>query len=482
MAGTVHPLFLAGVARETSASLDVHNPYDGTLVARVARAGAAEYEEAARACVAAAPVVAKLPVHERARMLRAVSAALAADREAFAERIVREAGKPLRDARAEVDRATMTYEVAAEEARRLPGSGEVIPMDLAPHGEHRIAITRRVPIGPIAAISPFNFPLNLVAHKLAPALAAGNPVVLKPASRTPLSALALADLMHAAGLPPGALSVLPMDRETGDTLVTDDRFRLLTFTGSAEVGWALKARAGRKKVVLELGGNAAVIVDASADVALAAERVAAGGFGYAGQSCIAVQRAYVHEAVWDAFVPALVARVRALGAGDPMDERTTVGPLISEGDVDRIETWVHEAVDRGASVLCGGTRISERLFPATVLTDVPRDARLCAEEAFAPVVVVEKVRNVDEAVTAVDDSTFGLQAGIFTRDIDAALDAFDRLEVGGLLVNDVPTYRIDHMPYGGVKDSGLGREGPRYAIEGMTELRLLVVRRRDRPA
>ena len=473
----VHPMLLAGTARQSTTTLEVRSPYDGALVARVSAAGPDEYEEAARACVEAAPAVARLPVHERARILRDVSGALARQREAFAERIVQEAGKPLRDARTEVDRARMTFEVAAEEARRLAGSGEVLPMDLAPHGEGRVALTRRVPIGPVAAVSPFNFPLNLVAHKLAPALAAGNPLVLKPASRTPLSALALAQVMYDAGLPSGALSVLPMSRETGDLLVTDDRFRLLTFTGSAEVGWAMKARAGRKKVVLELGGNAAVIVDADADVEVAAERAATGGFAYAGQSCIAVQRIYVHERRWDEFLASFLDRVRALVVGDPMDERTAVGPLISEGDVERMETWTQEAVDRGAQVLCGGTRASDRIFSPTVLTSVPADAKICAEEAFGPVVIVERVRNLDEALTAVNQSAFGLQAGLFTSAIEAALTAFERLDVGGVLINDVPTYRIDHMPYGGVKDSGLGREGPRYAIEDMTELRLLVIRR-----
>jgi acyl-CoA reductase-like NAD-dependent aldehyde dehydrogenase len=477
MSADVRPLFLAGTPRETGAVVEVRSPYDDALVARVSAAGPDEYEEAARACVDAAPAVAAMPLHARSRLLRDVSAALRERRETFAARIVEEAGKPLRDARTEVDRAAMTFEVAAEEARRLPGAGEVLPMDLAPHGEGRFALTRRVPLGPIAAISPFNFPLNLVAHKLAPALAAGNPVVLKPASRTPLSALALADLMHDAGLPAGALSVLPMTRETGDLLVTDDRYRLLTFTGSAEVGWAMKARAGRKKVVLELGGNAAVIVDADADIGAAAERVATGGFSYAGQSCISVQRVYVHEQAWDAWLAAFLPRVEALVVGDPMDERTTVGPLISTTDVDRIEAWVREAVEGGARVLCGGERRSDRIFAPTVLTGVARHARICADEAFAPVVVVERVGSVDQAIDAVNDSAFGLQAGLFTTRIDTSLSAFDRLEVGGLLINDVPTYRIDHMPYGGVKDSGLGREGPRYAIEDMTELRLLVVRR-----
>ena len=477
MSADVRPLFLAGTRRETRNTAEVRSPYDDGLVARVAVAGSDEYEEATRACVAAAPAVAALPLHERARILRQVSGALRERRETFARCIVQEAGKPLRDARTEVDRASMTFDVAAEEARRLPGAGDVVPMDLAPHGEGRFALTRRVPLGPIAAISPFNFPLNLVAHKLAPALAAGNPLVLKPASRTPLSALALADLMHEAGLPPGALSVLPMTRETGDRLVQDDRYRLLTFTGSAEVGWAMKARAGRKKVVLELGGNAAVIVDQGADIAAAAERTATGGFSYAGQSCISVQRVYVHELAWDAWLEAFLPLVEGLVVGDPNDERTAVGPLITTGDVDRIEAWTREAVEGGATVLCGGSRRSDRIFAPTVLTGVARHAKVCVEEAFAPVVIVERVASVNEAIDAVNDSTFGLQAGLFTTSLETTLAAFERLEVGGLLINDVPTYRIDHMPYGGVKDSGLGREGPRYAIEDMTELRLLVVRR-----
>jgi acyl-CoA reductase-like NAD-dependent aldehyde dehydrogenase len=472
------PLFLAGRSVDDAGTpLDVVSPFDGTIVGRTRQADAATYEAAVDACMAAAPTVAAMPVHERAAVLQRVSAGLAHDRDAFARRISLEAGKPIRDARTEVDRAAMTFQVAAEEARRLSGGGEVLPMDLAPHGERRVALTRRVPLGPIAAISPFNFPLNLVAHKLAPAFAAGNPVVLKPASRTPLSALALAELMRDCGLPEGALSVLPMDRTVGDRLVGDDRFRMLTFTGSPDVGWAMKARAGRKKVVLELGGNAGVIVDRSADAPAAAARVAAGGFAYAGQSCISVQRVFVHEGRWQEFIDALLPAVAALGVGDPMDERTVVGPLITPGDVDRVEEWVAEAVAGGAQVLAGGARVGARVFAPTVLTGVPRSARVCADEVFAPVVVVERVASFEEALAAVNDSAFGLQAGVFTTTLEHAWLAFERLEVGGVLINDVPTYRIDHMPYGGVKDSGLGREGPRYTIEEMSELRLLIVTR-----
>lgn len=468
---------LAGRLVDRGTPLDVTSPFDGSVVGRTWLADAAAFEEAAAACAAAAPALAAMPTHARADILLRTSAALQAERETFARRIALEAGKPIRDARTEVDRAAMTFRVAAEEARRLAGSGEVIPMDLAPHGEGRMALTRRVPLGPIAAISPFNFPLNLVAHKLAPALAAGNPVVLKPATRTPLSALALARVLRECGLPDGALSVLPMDRTVGDRLVQDDRFRMLTFTGSSEVGWAMKARSGRKKVILELGGNAGVIVDASADVADAARRVATGGFAFAGQSCISVQRVFVLDEQWQPFLDALLPLVRDLVAGDPLDDRTTVGPLISPEDVNRLEEWVVEAKAGGADVLTGGTRLSDRLFAPTVLTNAPRQARVCADEVFGPLVVVERVATFDAALAAVNDSAFGLQAGVFTANLDHGLRAFERLEVGGVLLNDVPTFRIDHMPYGGVKDSGLGREGPRYTMEEMTELRLLIIRR-----
>jgi glyceraldehyde-3-phosphate dehydrogenase (NADP+) len=369
----------------------------------------------------------------------------------------------------------MTFHVAAEEARRL--GGEVVPMDLAAHGDGRLAIARRFPIGPIAAISPFNFPLNLSAHKIAPAIAAGNPVVLKPATKTPLSALYLGELAIRAGLPAGAISVMPMERSTGDRLVTDERFKLLTFTGSSAVGWDMKARAGKKKIILELGGNAGVIVDEGANVELAAARVAVGGFALAGQSCIAVQRVYVHDSVFDSFAGDLVRRVEALRVGDPLDPATDVGPMIEEGEAERIERWVAEATSVGGRVLTGGRRLGGALYAPTVLADVPADAKVCAQEVFAPVITVSRFTEFEDALRAVNDSTYGLQAGVFTADLEHTLRAFDALEVGGVIINDVPTWRIDHMPYGGVKDSGLGREGPRYTVEEMTELKLLVINR-----
>lgn len=453
--------------------VEVLNPYDASVVGRVPLAGEAEFERAADAAVAGAARMARLPAHERAAILMRVSAAILAGREEIARTLAGEAGKPIKDARIETDRAAMTFQVAAEEARRL--GGDVLPMDLAPHGEGRLAIVRRVPIGPIAAISPFNFPLNLSAHKLAPAIAAGNSIVLKPATKTPLSAITLGRLLGEAGAPEGAVSVLAMSREVGDRLVTDPRFKLLTFTGSSPVGWAMKARAGRKKVILELGGNAGVIVNDDADVAFAARRVAAGGFAYAGQSCISVQRVYVHDRVFDAFAAALVALVEKLKVGDPLDETTDIGPMIEEGEAARIDAWVSEAVAAGARVLTGGRRLGGAAYAPTVMADVPSDAKLCAEEVFAPLVGLWRFSALDQAIAEVNRSRFGLQAGIFTRDLAGALEAYDALEVGGVIVNDVPTWRIDHMPYGGVKESGLGREGPRYTIEEMTEPKLLVI-------
>jgi acyl-CoA reductase-like NAD-dependent aldehyde dehydrogenase len=469
------PFWLAGEPGRSSQPLEVHNPYDNSSVGRTWLAGDAEFEHAVAAAQGASGVMRDLPAHRRAGILMAVSAGINARRTEIARTLAAEAGKALKDATAETDRATMTFHVAAEEARRL--GGEVVPMDLAAHGEGRIALTRRFPIGPVAAISPFNFPLNLSAHKIAPAIAAGNPIVLKPATKTPLSALYLAELAVRAGLPPVAISVLPMARQTGDRLVTDERFKLLTFTGSSAVGWDMKKRAGRKRIILELGGNAGVIVDAGANLERAAERIAAGGFALAGQSCIAVQRVYVHDSVFDDFAVQVVRRVEALRVGDPLDPATDVGPMIDESEAERVDQWVREAVAAGGRVLTGGRRLGGALYAPTVLTDVPSDARVCVEEVFAPVVTLSRFTSFDEALRAVNDSTYGLQAGVFTADLNRSLRAFDALDVGGVIINDVPTWRIDHMPYGGVKSSGLGREGPRYTIEEMTELKLLVINR-----
>ena len=469
------PPLLAGRPFREGTPFEVTCPYDGHLVGRTWLAGDEAFERAAASAVEAAPAMRAMPAYRRAEILGAVSRSLLARREEVGRQLAAECGKPVRDALTEVDRASMTFRVAADEAQRL--FGEVIPMDLAPHGAGRLAFTRRFPLGPVAAISPFNFPLNLVAHKLAPAVAAGNPIVLKPASKTPLSAITLGEMLVEAGLPPHAVSVLPMDRRTGDRLVTDPRFKLLTFTGSSAVGWAMKARAGKKRLILELGGNAGAVVDETADVELAAARVAAGGFALAGQSCISVQRVYVHAQVFDRFAEALVARAERLKTGDPLDPDTDVGPMIEPGEVDRVDAWVQEAVAQGARVLTGGRRLDHSIYAPTVIADAPETARVCADEVFAPVVALAPFTEFGEALAAVNRSVFGLQAGVFTRELGRALEAFDTIETGGVLINDVPTWRIDHMPYGGVKDSGLGREGPRYTIEEMTELKLLVINR-----
>lgn len=467
------PVLLAGRWITAPEALDVNSPYNGALVGKTWLGGDAEFERAAQAAVAARDAMRGWPVHARQRTLRQVATRLRAERDSCALVLAGETGKPLRDALVEVERAASTFDAAADEASRL--GGEVVPMDLAPHGEGRLALTRREPLGPIAAITPFNFPLNLVAHKLAPALATGNPIVLKPATKTPLSALLLARFLIDAGVPEGGLSVLPLVRSAADGLVTDDRFALLTFTGSAEVGWGMKARAGHKRVVLELGGNAGVIVDRTANVEAAVRRVVAGGFTFAGQSCISVQRVYLHDEIAEAFTDKLVAAVARLRAGDPLDPATDVGPMITTGDVDRIDAWVQEAVAEGATILTGGRKLGPSLYAPTVISNAPATARICRDEAFAPLVGLYRFSTLDEAISAVNASKYGLQAGIFTRELSHALEAFRRLEVGGVVVNDVPSYRVDSMPYGGVKDSGTGREGPRYAMEAMTELKLLII-------
>jgi acyl-CoA reductase-like NAD-dependent aldehyde dehydrogenase len=472
------PFFLAGRWERSETPLPVVNPYDGSLIATTWLAGDDAFDAATRAAVDAAPVMRRLPAYERAAILRRAAEAIAARRDEIGRTIAAEAGKALKDALGEADRAAGTFEAAADEARRV--EGVVLPMDLAPHGKAKVAFTRRFPIGPVAAISPFNFPCNLSAHKLAPAIAAGNPIVLKPATKTPLSALVLADVLERAGLPKGALSVLPMSRQTGNRLVTDERYMLLTFTGSSAVGWAMKAQAGRKKVVLELGGNAGVIVDETADIDFAVSRVAVGGFALAGQSCISVQRVYVQSRVFERFATGLVAAVEKLVVGDPLDPATDVGPMIEEAEAARVDEWVKEAVAAGARVLTGGRRLGRALYAPTVLTAVPDTARVCTQEVFAPLVGLYPFDDFNDALARVNQSSYGLQAGVFTNDLVRALVAHEVLDVGGVIVNDVSAWRIDHMPYGGVKDSGIGREGPRYAIEEMTEPKLVVINTRGR--
>jgi glyceraldehyde-3-phosphate dehydrogenase (NADP+) len=453
-------------------AVEVRSPFDGRLVAVVHRAGAAEVEEAISRSVTAFEETRRLPSWRRAQILEGISAGLLARRDELARTIALEAAKPIKVARIEVERASFTFKVAAEETKRI--YGEIVPLDWVPGTEGRTAQVHRVPLGPIAGITPFNFPLNLVVHKVAPALAAGNPIIVRPASQTPVSALKLGEIVVEAGWPADGMAVVPSATDVAAPLVEDERIKLLTFTGSPSVGWSLKGRAGRKRVTLELGGNAGVIVNADADVPFAAGRVAWGGFVYSGQTCISVQRVYVHADVHDAFLEELLPRVDALSAGDPLEEETDVGPVIDADASARIAEWVEEALAGGATALAGATH-EEGLWQPTVLTGVDESMRVSCQEAFAPLVVVTPFEDVDEAIAAVDRSDFGLQAGIFTRDWPTVSRAFDRIEVGGLVVNDVPTFRIDHMPYGGVKQSGFGREGIRYAIEEMTELRLLAL-------
>jgi acyl-CoA reductase-like NAD-dependent aldehyde dehydrogenase len=468
---TERKLLLDGEWIETGEWVEVESPYDGSTVSRVAKAGAAE----ARTAIDAAERAMRdpLPAHKRAEILVRVAGALGKRADEVARQISAEAGKPLKAARVEVARAMSTYTMSAVEARKL--AGEMVPMDASQAGEGKLAFTQRLPIGVVGAISPFNFPLNLVAHKIAPALAAGCAVVLKPASQTPLSALLLAELEHDAGLPPGWLNVLvgPAS-EIGDVLVDDERVKLITFTGSAGVGWGIRERAARKRVNLELGNATPVIVEADADIDDAAARCAANAFSFAGQSCISVQRIYVQRDAYDAFRDAFVPRVQALVVGDPADEATDVGPLISRSDRDRVVAWIEEAEAAGAAILTGGRLDGELLLP-TVVERPPVDAKLSCDEAFGPVCTLQPYDTLDEAIENANATRYGLQAGIFTSSLRTALEASRRLEFGGVTVNEAPTFRADQMPYGGVKDSGNTREGPAWAIREMTEERLVVV-------
>jgi acyl-CoA reductase-like NAD-dependent aldehyde dehydrogenase len=467
-----YPFLVGGERRFSAERVEIRSPYDQQVVGVVSYASARDVEEAIARAASAFETTRRLPSYARAEVCRRVASELTARKEELAELITLEAGKPIRDARTEVTRAITTFTVAAEEAKRM--GGELLPLDWLSGSENRWAIVRRFPIGPILGITPFNFPLNLVAHKVAPALASGNPIIIKPAPQTPLSALRLGEIVHHAGWPDGGISVLPCSNDVAGQMLADERIRMLSFTGSAEVGWMLKARVPKKRVTLELGGNAAVIVHEDADLDYAARRSVQGGFGYAGQTCISVQRIYVHESVAEPFLTRVLDGVRNLIVGDPREETTDVGPMISVTAAERAERWIQEAVEAGAKVLVGGERSGAFLMP-TVLTDVTPEMKVSCEEVFAPVVVVSRYADFEEAIRQVNASRYGLQAGVFTRDVKRIFRAYEAIDVGGLIINDVPTYRADHMPYGGVKESGFGREGVRYAIEEMTEPRILVM-------
>ena len=463
--------FVAGEWVATGEWLEVRSPYSGEVVARVAKAGA---EETKRAIDAAEEAMREpLPAHKRAEILVRVVSMLARRHDEVARQICDEAGKPMKAARVEAKRAMSTYTFAAVEARKL--AGEMVPMDAAQAGEGKLAFTLRKPIGIVGAISPFNFPLNLVAHKLAPALAAGCAVVLKPASQTPLSALLLAELEEEAGLPPGWLSVVAgSSSEIGDVLVEDERVKAITFTGSGAVGWGIKERAPKKKVNLELGNATPVIVTADADLDAAAAALAANSFSFAGQSCISVQRIYVERPVYDKLVERLVPLVEALEVGDPADEETDVGPVIDEDAKQRILEWIEEARSGGADVLTGGEE-QDGLIRPTVIANAEPELKVSCEEVFGPVVTVNAVDSLDDAIALANGTRYGLQAGIFTSSLESALRAARELDFGGVTVNEAPTFRTDQMPYGGVKDSGNTREGPHYAVREFTEEHLVVI-------
>ena len=467
-----HGFFVDGRWRDDGDIVEIHAPYDNNLIARVVQGRREHAEDAIAASVKAFGTTRRLPAFERQRVLRQIAAYMTQRKDEFTRTLAQEAGKPIKAARTEVERAIFTFNIAAEETTRI--YGDYLPLDWQESTAGRWGIVRRFPLGPIAGITPFNFPINLVAHKVAPAIAAGCSMVLKPAPQTPLCSLLLAECVQQAGWPDGGLNVLPLSNEDAGLLITDDRIKLISFTGSVPVGWDIKRRAGKKKVVLELGGNAPVIVHSDADLEYAADRCVTGGFGYAGQTCISVQRILVEHSVYGKFTDFFVDGVKKLKTGDPLDESTDVGPLIRESDAIRTVNWIEEAVRAGARLLCGGTRNNLIVEPA-VLTGTKPDMKVNCQEIFGPVVTVEPYKDFDQALRTANNSAYGMQAGVFTRDAKLLFQAYEDLEVGGVIAGDVPSFRIDQMPYGGVKDSGLGREGLRYAIEEMTEPKLMVM-------
>lgn len=469
----LYPIYCAGEWIETAHKLAVINPYTAEVCAHTFLASGEDLERAIRKAESVREACKHLPTHIKSAALASIADALEKQKEDFARVLAEETSKPISYARVEVERAIQTFIDAAEECKRI--YGQWMPLDRLPAHDNHQALMRRFPIGLIAGISPFNFPLNLVAHKLAPAIAAGCPIILKPASKTPLSALKLAEIIDTTALPKGMISIVPMSRETGDKLITDDRFKLITFTGSPAVGWDIKKRAGKKKVALELGGNAAVIVAETADIGAAIKKLVPAAFGFSGQSCIHTQRVYAHERVFDTFVKEFMVLAKSsIIYGDPLDEKANFSNMIDEKNAARIDEWTQEAIAEGATLLMGGTRTGGHFEP-TVLTGTRADMRVCKLEAFAPLVVIEKYTDFKEVIARVNDSAFGLQTGVFTNNLKETLYAFDALEVGGVIINNASNFRADHMPYGGIKDSGIGREGVRYALEDMTELKTLVI-------
>lgn len=471
----VYPLYLNNEAVQPNTDLEVTDKYTNEVAFRTALATPDVIEEAIAGAVAATEPMAAMASYERQNVLQHCVDRFKERFDELAYSLCVEAGKPIKDAEGETTRLIDTFRIAAEESVR--NYGEVQPLDISARAKGYMGMWKRVPIGPCSFISPFNFPLNLAAHKIAPAIAVGCPFVMKPASKTPLGAIIMGEILAETNLPKGAFSILPASRDGADLFTTDERLKLLSFTGSPGVGWDLKAKAGKKKVVLELGGNAAVIVDHDADLDDALERVVFGAFYQSGQSCIGVQRIIIHEKIYDTFKDMLVTKTKSLISGDPKERETFIGPMISEGEASRLHGWIESAVAGGATLLCGGNR-KGNMLEATLLENVDTSADAYREEAFGPLALLSKFSDFGAALDEVNDSKFGLQAGIFTRDLFKTLDAWDHLDVGGVVINDVPSYRVDNMPYGGVKDSGLGREGIRFAMEDMTEIRNLVIRRK----
>ncbi len=466
-----YEIFVGGEFVSTKKSLDVLNPFTGNCFAKTFLAGQEELEKAILAAKSVEEEMKSMPVYKKYESLLSISNELKRKRAYLAETLSRESGKPIRYALGEIDRAAQTFLVAAEECKRLPG--EYLSLDWTAAGEGKEGWVKYFPVGLIAGIAPFNFPLNLAVHKIAPALAAGNPIILKPSRSTPLSVLELAKIISATSFPKGAVSILPMNRTAGNQMVTDERFKLLSFTGSPAVGWKMKRDAGRKKVILELGGNAGVIVTESSDLDLAVKKCLVGGYAYSGQVCIHVQRIYVQESILEEFSAKFTKAVKGLKVGDPLSAETDVSVMIDQANADRVEEWVEEAVKDGARVLAGGNK-KDTYFEPTLLTATHNDMKVCSLEVFGPVVTLEKYQSFSQALEYINDSRYGLQAGVFTNSIKEMNQAFYKLDVGSVIINDVPTFRVDHMPYGGVKDSGLGREGLKYTIMEMMEPKLLV--------
>lgn len=466
-----YKLYIAGKFIKTDQKLVITNPFDNSVVGETYLAGKEELEKAINKALEVKSIMRDLPSYQKYKILNDIAGRISEKKKELALTLSKEAGKPLKYALGEIDRAIQVFTIAAEESKRLPK--EYFSIDWTPAGEGKEGLVKYFPIGLIAGIAPFNFPLNLAVHKIAPAIAAGNPIIIKPARSTPLSVLELAKIIDNTDLPKGAFSVLPMDREAGNQLVTDDRIQMLSFTGSPAVGWKMKANAGKKKIALELGGNAGVIVSNQADIDLAVKKCLVGGFAYSGQVCIHVQRIYVQESIFEKFVDKFIEETKKLKFGAPDNPATDISVMIDEENALRVEEWVNEAVKDGAKVLFGGKR-DETYFEPTIITNTKNEMKVCSLEVFGPVVTIEKYTRFSDAVKNVNDSEYGLQAGVFTNGIDEMNQAYNELEVGGVIVNDVPTFRVDHMPYGGIKNSGFGREGVKYSMFEMLEPKLLV--------